>query len=243
MLTGKVIVVTGATGALGRAMVDTLLAANASVGIVGGRAAGMERLLDGLQTAERVSGHAADLTDERQTAEAVAAVAAHFGGLDGLVATAGGFGGGKPVHETALVDWQRQQEIHLTTVFLTCKAIAPHLIQRGGGAIVTIGSRPALRGTPNLAAYSVAKGGVDRGARWRITGARYLRQLPPAQHHRHTREPRWGLQGGDQQVGQTCRDRCRRALPARPGRAGDQRRGDPGLWEGVRMRCLCAEPG
>lgn len=59
------IVVTGATGALGRAVVDTLLAANASVGIVGGRAAGMERLLDELQTAERVSGHAADLTDER----------------------------------------------------------------------------------------------------------------------------------------------------------------------------------
>ncbi len=162
MLTGKVIVVTGATGALGRAVVDTLLAANASVGIVRGRAAGMERLLDELQTAERVSGHAADLTDERQTAKAVAAVAAHFGGLDGLVATAGGFGGGKPVHETALVDWQGQQEINLTTVFLTCKAVAPHLIQRGGGAIVTIGSRPALRGTPNLAAYSVAKGGVLR---------------------------------------------------------------------------------
>ena len=162
MLTGKVIVVTGATGALGRAVVETLLAANASVGIVGGRAAGMARLLADLQAGERVSGHAADLTDEAQTAEAVAAVAAHFGGIDGLVATAGGFGGGKPVHETALTDWQGQQEINLTTAFLTCKAVTPHLIARGGGAIVTIGSRPALRGAPNLAAYSVAKGGVLR---------------------------------------------------------------------------------
>lgn len=162
MLTGKVIVVTGATGTLGRAVVELLLAADASVGLVGGRAASIARLLDELQAKERVSGHAADLTDEQQTIEAVEAVAAHFGGLDGLVATAGGFGGGKPVHETALADWQDQQAVNLTTAFLTCKAVAPHLIRRGGGAIVTIGSRPALRGVPNLAAYSVAKGGVLR---------------------------------------------------------------------------------
>lgn len=162
MLTGKVIVVTGATGALGRVVVDTLLAAGASVGLVGGRAAGMARLLDELQVGGRVSGHAADLTDEQQTTAAVEAVAAHFGGLDGLVAAAGGFGGGKPVHETALADWQGQQEINLTTAFLACKAVAPHLIRRGGGAIVTIGSRPALHGVPNLAADSVAKGGVLR---------------------------------------------------------------------------------
>ena len=106
MLNGKVIVVTGATGALGRAVVETLLATNVSVGIVGGRAAGIERLLGKLQAGERVSGHAADLTDEGQTAEAVATVAARFGGIDGLVAAAGGFGGGKPVHETALADWR-----------------------------------------------------------------------------------------------------------------------------------------
>lgn len=162
MLTGKAYVVTGATGALGRGIVDALLDAGASVGIVGGRAPGVARLLGELQAGGRAVGEPADLTDEAQTIAAVAAVAERLGGIDGLVAAAGGFGGGKPVHETPLADWSGQQETNLTTAFLTCKAVAPHLIRRGGGAIVTIGSRPALRGAPYIAAYSVAKGGVVR---------------------------------------------------------------------------------
>lgn len=162
MLTGKVIIVTGATGPLGREVVSTLLDANAKVGIVGGRAAGVMRLVAELQAGDRLFGQPADLSDEAQTMAAVAAVADHFGGIDGLFAAAGGFGGGKPVHETDLADWRAQQEINLTTAFLACKATIPHLIRRGGGAIVTVGSRPALRGTPYIAAYSAAKSGVLR---------------------------------------------------------------------------------
>jgi NAD(P)-dependent dehydrogenase (short-subunit alcohol dehydrogenase family) len=162
MLTGKVVIVTGATGALGRAVVEALLAADARVGVVGGRQPRVAQFIEALNAGERVAGQAADLTDEDATTSAVAAVAERLGGIDGLVATAGGFGGGKPVHETDLADWRQQQEINLTTAFLTCKATIPHLIQRGGGAIVTIGSRTGMRGSPNVASYSVAKGGVVR---------------------------------------------------------------------------------
>jgi NAD(P)-dependent dehydrogenase (short-subunit alcohol dehydrogenase family) len=162
MLTDKVIVVTGATGALGHAMVEALLATDARIGIVGGRPARVAQLVEELRAGDRVVGQAADLTDEAQTTNAVSAVVERFGGIDGLIAAAGGFGGGKPVHETTLAEWRQQQEINLTTAFLTCKTIVPHLIQRGAGAVVTIGSRPALHGTPNIASYSVAKGGVVR---------------------------------------------------------------------------------
>jgi NAD(P)-dependent dehydrogenase (short-subunit alcohol dehydrogenase family) len=162
MLTGKVVIVTGATGTLGRAVVGALLDAHASVGAVGGHATGIARLLAELNAGDRVVGQSADLTDEEQTTRAVAAVAERLGGIDGLVATAGGFGGGKPVHETALADWREQQEINLTTAFLTCQAVVPHLIQRGSGTIVTIGSRSGQHGAPNVASYSVAKGGVVR---------------------------------------------------------------------------------
>ncbi len=161
-LAGKVIVVTGATGVLGRAVIVDLLGAGANVGVVGGRAERVAHLLDEFAVGDRLVGEAVDLTDEERTSAAVAAVAARLGGLDGLVAAAGGFGGGKPVHQIALGDWREQQEVNLTTAFLICKAVVPHLIARGGGAIVTIGSRPALRGTPNIAAYSAAKGGVLR---------------------------------------------------------------------------------
>ena len=162
MLTGKVVVVTGATGTLGRAVVEALLAADASVGVVGGRQERVDRLLEELNAGERVAGQPADLTDEEATTNAVTAVAKRLGGIDGLVAAAGGFGGGKPVHETDLSDWRQQQELNLTTAFLTCKATVPYLIQRGKGAIVTIGSRSGVHGSPNVASYSVAKSGVVR---------------------------------------------------------------------------------
>lgn len=162
MLKGKVVVVTGATGTLGRAVAEALLAADASVGIVGGRQKRVAQLVQELNAGIRIVGQSADLTDEEETTNAVMAVAERLGGIDGLVATAGGFGGGKPVHETDLADWRQQQEINLTTAFLTCRATVPHLIQRGSGSIVTIGSRAGMHGSPNIASYSVAKGGVVR---------------------------------------------------------------------------------
>ncbi len=133
-----------------------------SVAVVGGRAVSVARLLDELGAGERVGGFPADLTDETAVGTAFAAAVERFGGIDGLAATAGGFGGGASVHETELAIWHEQYEINLLTAFLCSKTAVPHLLARGGGAIVHVGSRPALRGAPYIAAYSVAKSGVLR---------------------------------------------------------------------------------
>jgi NAD(P)-dependent dehydrogenase (short-subunit alcohol dehydrogenase family) len=162
MLGGKTFAVTGGTGALGGAVVRDLLATGANVAVVGGREASVARLVGELDAGERVGGFPADLTDEGQVGAAFAAAAGRFGGLDGLVAAAGGFGGGTPVHETDVATWREQYEVNLLTSFLACRATIPHLLERGGGAIVTVASRPALHGAPYIAAYSVAKGGVLR---------------------------------------------------------------------------------
>jgi NAD(P)-dependent dehydrogenase (short-subunit alcohol dehydrogenase family) len=162
MFSGKTIAVTGGTGALGVAIVRDLLAAGANVAVVGGRAESVGRLVGELDAGERVGGFPADLTDEARVSAAFTAAIERFGGLDGLVAAAGGFGGGAPVHETDVALWREQYEVNLLTSFLTCRAAVPHLLARGGGAIVTVASRPALRGSPYIAAYSVAKGGVLR---------------------------------------------------------------------------------
>ncbi|HEX5504054.1 MAG TPA: SDR family NAD(P)-dependent oxidoreductase [Thermomicrobiales bacterium] len=167
MLAGKVIAVTGGTGALGGAVVGGLLDAGAGVAVVGGQvekvAALVADLAAGARAAgERVAGFAADLTDEEQVASAFAGAVGHFGGLDGLAALAGGYAGGTPVGETELATWRGQQDLNLTTAFLCCRAAVPHLAARGGGAIVTVGSRPALHGAPSVAAYSAAKAGVLR---------------------------------------------------------------------------------
>jgi NAD(P)-dependent dehydrogenase (short-subunit alcohol dehydrogenase family) len=162
MLIDRVYVVTGATGGLGGAVAAALLAAGARVAITGRRPAGVERQLAELGAGERAVGRAFDLTDEVAVTAFLAWVAEHFGGIDGLVAIAGGFTGGAPVHQTSLETWQEQQATNLTTAFLSAKSVVPHLLRRGDGTIITFGSRPALRGTPDLAAYSVAKSGVVR---------------------------------------------------------------------------------
>ena len=160
MFSGKTFAVTGGTGALGGAIVRDLLAAGASMAVIGGRAESVARLVDEVDAGERVGGFPADLTDEAQVGAAFAAVIERFGGLDGLAAAAGGFGGGAPVHETEVAIWREQYEVNLLTSFLTCRAAIPHLLARGSGAIVTVASRPALHGSPYIAAYSIAKGGV-----------------------------------------------------------------------------------
>jgi NAD(P)-dependent dehydrogenase (short-subunit alcohol dehydrogenase family) len=110
----------------------------------------------------QLDGRSVDLTDEGQVTAFMAWAADRFGGIDGLAAIAGGFAGGTAVHETPLEVWRAQQEVNLTSAFLSLKAVTPHLLGRGGGSIVAVASRPALRGAPSIAAYSVAKSGVLR---------------------------------------------------------------------------------
>jgi NAD(P)-dependent dehydrogenase (short-subunit alcohol dehydrogenase family) len=161
-LSGKVFVVTGATGGLGPAVTAALLDAGAAVAITARRADAVARTVTDHGGGDRLAGRAADLTDPDAVATLMQWADGRFGGLDGLIAVAGGFAGGSPVHETPVATWQAQLDLNLTSVFLSARAIAPYLIQRGGGSIVAFGTRPALRGAANLAAYSAAKGGLLR---------------------------------------------------------------------------------
>jgi NAD(P)-dependent dehydrogenase (short-subunit alcohol dehydrogenase family) len=158
ILDGKVAIVTGGTGGLGAAIVALFLDAGAAV-VVPHRAAGD---LDALRersgdAAARLDGMLLDLTDEEAVARSYTTVAEQQGGIDILVNVAGGFGGGKPVHETPWSLWSAQLDINLKTAVLSCKAAVPHMIARGGGAIVNVGTRTATQPGANLAAYSSAK--------------------------------------------------------------------------------------
>jgi NAD(P)-dependent dehydrogenase (short-subunit alcohol dehydrogenase family) len=158
ILDGKVAIVTGGTGGLGAAVVATFLDAGAAV-VLPYRSAGD---LDALRersggAAARLDGMQLDLTDEEAVARSYATVAEQQGGIDILVNVAGGFGGGKPVHETPWSLWSAQLDINLKTTVLSCKAAVPHMITRGGGAIINVGTRTATQPGANLAAYSASK--------------------------------------------------------------------------------------
>jgi NAD(P)-dependent dehydrogenase (short-subunit alcohol dehydrogenase family) len=161
-LDGKVAIVTGGAGALGAAVVTAFLDAGAAVAVPYRAAGDLDQLRErsGIPADAKLSGAALDLTDEQAVAQYYAAVAAQHGGLDILVNIAGGFGGGKPVHETPWSLWQEQLDLNLKTTVLSCQAAVPHMLARGGGAIVNVGTRTAIQPGAKLSAYAASKRAV-----------------------------------------------------------------------------------
>lgn len=113
----------------------------------------------GIAAGAPLSGALVDVTDESAVAGYYDSVAAE-GGIDVLVNAAGGFEGGKPVHETRWSLWEEQIAINLRTAVLSSRAAVPHMLRRGGGAIVNVASRTAVESGARVAAYAVAKRGV-----------------------------------------------------------------------------------
>lgn len=159
-LSNKVAIVTGGTGGLGGAVVGALLEAGAAVAVPYRRAASFETLRARFGAQRLLHGASVDLTDEASVANYYGQVAAEFGGIDLLVNLAGGFDGGKPVHESGWAIWQQQLDLNLKTAVLSCAAAVPHMLSRGAGSIVNVGSRTATQAGAHLAAYASAKRAV-----------------------------------------------------------------------------------
>jgi NAD(P)-dependent dehydrogenase (short-subunit alcohol dehydrogenase family) len=151
----KVIVVTGALGALGQVFVDEALARGARVAAVDHAATKVPA------TSQRLELGGVDLTDAAQAKKAIEAAAAHFGRLDALVNIAGGF-----VFETIAEgdpkSWQRMYALNVLTTLNTSQAAIPHLTASGSGRIVNVGAMGALQAGAGMGPYAASKAGVHR---------------------------------------------------------------------------------
>jgi NAD(P)-dependent dehydrogenase (short-subunit alcohol dehydrogenase family) len=115
------------------------------------------------ETASALPGSAvevADVTDETAVAELVARSLQQFGRVDVLVNVVGGSRPGKTAAELTLDEWNRMLALNLTSTFLMCRAVLPHMEQRGKGAIVNVSSGAGLRGMRANPGYVAAKAGV-----------------------------------------------------------------------------------
>ncbi len=162
ILDDKIAIVTGASAALTGAIAPALLDAGATVVVTYRRESDLAKLREnaGITPNAKLSGIMLDLTDEEAVSRAYAGIAEQHGGIDFLINVAGGFGGGKPVHETPWSLWQQQLDLNLKTAVLSCQAAVPHMLTRGGGAIVNVGTRTATQPAAKLAAYAASKRAV-----------------------------------------------------------------------------------
>jgi NAD(P)-dependent dehydrogenase (short-subunit alcohol dehydrogenase family) len=157
---GKVIVVTGALGALGRVVVDEALAQ-------GARIAGVDHAptdhapTQVPATADRYELGGVDLTDPAQAAKAIKAAASHFGRLDALINIAGGFTF-ETVADGDPKNWQRMYALNVMTALNASRAAIPHLVAAGSGRIINIGAMGALQAGNGMGAYAASKAGVHR---------------------------------------------------------------------------------
>src|SRR5207248_2645026 len=102
----------------------------------------------------------ADVSDEAAVVRSVERVIERFGRVDSLVNVVGGSKPGKTAIELTLEEWNRLLALNLTSTFLFCRAVLPHMQAAGGGTIVNVSSGAGLRGMSRNPAYVAAKGGV-----------------------------------------------------------------------------------
>ena len=152
---GKVIVVTGALGALGRVVVDQALARGAGVASVDHAPTQVPA------TKNQIELGGIDLTDAAAAKKAIDAAAAHFGRLDVLINIAGGFAF-ETVAEGDPKTWQRMYALNVATALNASRAAIPHLVASGAGRIVNVGALGALQAGAGMGPYAASKAGVHR---------------------------------------------------------------------------------
>ncbi|WP_431896620.1 SDR family NAD(P)-dependent oxidoreductase [Nonomuraea sp. bgisy101] len=176
-LTGKKAFVSGASRGIGRAIALAYAAAGADLALVSRSA---ETLAEVAKEVEGLGRQAlvipADLTDRDAAAAAVHGAVDGLGHLDIVVNNAGGSNFLVEFKDLRLSGWDKLMRLNLDSAMAVCHAAAPHLLQRGDGAVINVASVAAL-GAPFLAPYAAAKAGLvaltkTLAVEWAATGVR-----------------------------------------------------------------------
>jgi len=147
------VIVSGGTGGLGAAVTATLLEAGWRVVVPYVE----ERELERVERHPRLELIAADLFEAAAAADVVAAAGERLGALVNLV---GGFASGGRVHETPVEEFEEQFRLNLRPAYLLCQAALPRMLEGGGGSIVCVSTRAALRPFSGAAGYISSKAAV-----------------------------------------------------------------------------------
>lgn len=153
-------IVTGAAQGIGFAIAKRLVASGASLSLWDRDEVSLAAAVRALAAGDRVAASVINVTDDAGVRRGVRSCLDAFGKVDILVANAGIAGPNQPTWEYPVEAWREVLEINLVGVFLCCRAVLPHMLERRYGRIVNVASIAGKEGNPNASAYSAAKAGV-----------------------------------------------------------------------------------
>jgi NAD(P)-dependent dehydrogenase (short-subunit alcohol dehydrogenase family) len=161
-LASKVIVVTGGSSGIGRAVAERVASEGAAVVIGARRTDAGEQVAAGIRAAGgRARFVATDATVEAEVAGLVGVAVEEFGRLDGAFNNAGGVNASGPVQQIHEAAWRADLDQNLTSVFYGLKYQVPAMLgSGGGGAIVNNAALAGVVGVAGMAGYVAAKHGV-----------------------------------------------------------------------------------
>ncbi|MDZ7754406.1 MAG: SDR family NAD(P)-dependent oxidoreductase [Gammaproteobacteria bacterium] len=154
---GRNVMVTGAAGTLGRATARAFHDAGARLALLDLDEAGLREVAGGLDGARP---YVLDITDAGVVKEAMERILNDMGRVDILANIAGGFAMGPLLQDTDDATWQRMFDLNLRSVFNTCRAVVPHMLEAGFGRIINVSARAAREGKGKMGPYCASKAGV-----------------------------------------------------------------------------------
>jgi 3-oxoacyl-[acyl-carrier protein] reductase len=157
---GRAAIVTGAAKGIGYATAVRLLDSGAGVSLWDADQGSLAEATERLAGKGAVHSVAVDVCDADAVAAATEAALTAFPAIDVMVCNAGIAGIIKSAWDYTLAEWDHLLRVDLTSVFLNCRAVVPHMLVRRYGRIVTVSSIAGMEGAANNAAYSAAKAGI-----------------------------------------------------------------------------------
>jgi NAD(P)-dependent dehydrogenase (short-subunit alcohol dehydrogenase family) len=156
-LDGRVAIVTGAAQGIGNAIAKGLAAEGARIII-----ADLDRADEAAAELDGGIGLTVDVADDAQVDRMARDVVDRCGRIDILVNNAGLYASlpMRPFTDIPVDEWRRVMDVNVLSMFLTCRAVVPHMREQGGGRIVNISSGTPFRGVPFLLHYVTSKGAI-----------------------------------------------------------------------------------
>lgn len=155
------VVITGAGGALGWAVVQHFLDDGARLALIDRHADQLAEAYPGLDNSQHLL-VAADVTSESSLRDAMAPVLQAFKAVDVLVHIAGGFEMGEAVHELSRDTWDRMMNLNAWSFVVVAQSVLPAMMAQGSGKVIAVTAKSAARGTAAMSAYVASKSALQR---------------------------------------------------------------------------------